>query len=374
MKDEKQLPGGITMYSSSYMANKTKEYIEELRRGQTGFICRWYNINRLLSKYWRPGSYVIAGNSGSGKSYFLKMLLDDFALINALKIGNTIIPAMNDKYIYKDKTIFIHFGLEMKTEDEMIRSLSSMLDISFSTAIECEYDVKASLENGVDTYNTLTDKNKRKMNFIIDSVLAKQNIRYINTPMTIDTLIDIIDYIHLHKDCRIVVTYDHALLTKTDPNSKNSSTIDLAGKLGNSIRDLCNKYGDLFIVLNQMNTDIQKPERKRSPNNHYPIINDGYGGNQLYFAVDNYIFFNKPSQYGLEEYGINKYPTLLLITEGIIKLYPTIFIAKDLNQIMEVIHFYPLKPRLQAGNKDAWLLNALYRGQLLPCPVDLLEN
>jgi hypothetical protein len=361
---------GVKIYTSKEVAKSTKNRILNEGKGQTGLLCRWGGINRILLKYWRPGSYVLAGNSGTGKSYFIRLLLDDFSLLkDVIYKGKTILQSINTDYVYKDKIKFIHFGYEMKPSDEQLRSLSSLTKTSYSYIMRCEYDDVKNI------YNSLTDEEIAKYNLIIDLIIANQDILYITTPLTVELFkIVVINLHNMYKNHRFVITYDNALLTKSNPNETGNDMLKLASSLGNTCRDLAKKYYDTIIILNQMNSNIQDLSRSKYPAKHYPEVNDGYGGNALYYAVDNYIFLNKPCSYGIEEYGVNKYKTRVEVTDEIYSKHPKLFVKNDVGKIFDVLHFYPHKGRFRSGNIDTFLLNALHRGTFISCPIDLIKK
>jgi hypothetical protein len=362
----------VKIYSSTEIVKETKQFLEDERQGQTGLLCRWNKVNRTIGKSWKSGSYVIAGLSGSGKSYILRLLLNDFSSINPITIkdkhGNdfTITPHNKD-YKYKENTKFIHFGYEMKPANEQIRALGDYINKSYSTLVQSEYD------DTTKDYNILSTKEIAKIEYLLDNLIAKQNLWYIRTPLTIVGFKVLM--IRLHKqypNTRFVVTYDHALLTRKDPDAYGNQMLAMAEALGNAANRLAEQYNDTYIILNQMNTDIQTVARTSMPAKHYPGTNDGYGGNALYFAVDNYIYITRPNSYNITEYGLNKYKTSIFVTEKIIKTYKKIFNISDLNKQLDVIHFYPHKTRLSADDKETFLLMALHRGRIIPCPIELI--
>jgi len=87
-----------------------------------GLISRWPKLNKVLGGAFRFGEIsYIAGESGSGKSFFLNMLREDFA------------GELNKKYPRDFK--ILAFSFEMSSEDEIIRTYSSRLKTSYSTLV-----------------------------------------------------------------------------------------------------------------------------------------------------------------------------------------------------------------------------------------------
>jgi replicative DNA helicase len=83
-----------------------------------GLITRWKKVNRAVGGTFRFGEITtIAGPSGSGKSFFLNMIRDDFA------------SELNADYPEPFK--ILSFSFEMGAADEVIRTYSTRLGISY---------------------------------------------------------------------------------------------------------------------------------------------------------------------------------------------------------------------------------------------------
>jgi replicative DNA helicase len=84
-----------------------------------GLITRWNPLNYVVGGSFRFGELTyILGASGSGKSYFLNMIRDDF------------VNDINKNYPYPFK--ILAFTFEMGADDEVIRSYSTELKTSYS--------------------------------------------------------------------------------------------------------------------------------------------------------------------------------------------------------------------------------------------------
>ena len=87
-----------------------------------GLISRWKRFNRALGGSFKFGEITyILGASGSGKSYVLNMLREDFA------------GELNSNYPHPFK--ILSFSFEMGAEDEIIRTYSSRLKTSYSELV-----------------------------------------------------------------------------------------------------------------------------------------------------------------------------------------------------------------------------------------------
>jgi replicative DNA helicase len=112
--------------------------------------------------------------------------------------------------------------------------------------------------------------------------------------------------------------------------------------------ELKKKYPNmLFILLSQLNRNIEKEERKKAygPERtlHFPQKSDIFGSESLYQFSDAVIVFHRPELLGLQTYGTKAYPTKDLVychhlkaRDGLPKV--TRFENKlNINQLKEII-------------------------------------
>lgn len=113
-----------------------------------GLICRWNKVNGALGGAFRFGeiTYLI-GPSGSGKSYILNMLREDFA------------GKLNEDYPKPFK--ILAFSFEMGADDEVIRTYSSHLKTSYSNL------VSANKKINKEYYEVIKNTSERVDNDII---------------------------------------------------------------------------------------------------------------------------------------------------------------------------------------------------------------
>ncbi len=104
-----------------------------------GMISRWPKLNYVVGGAFRfDQTFYLLGASGSGKSYLLNMLRDDFA------------SSLNSKYPQDVK--ILSFSFEMSAEDEVIRTYSGKLETSYSELISSNKKIsKAYYDKIVET-------------------------------------------------------------------------------------------------------------------------------------------------------------------------------------------------------------------------------
>ncbi len=120
-------PNSLEIKTSAQVVEEAKIVIEEGRTGeQLALFSRHNKIKKALLGGWRfNNNYVIAGASGSGKSYYLNMLYQDFM--------NT---TLNSEF--KKPFKILHFGFEMTAYDEVIRAVSSNTKNSYRTILSVD--------------------------------------------------------------------------------------------------------------------------------------------------------------------------------------------------------------------------------------------
>lgn len=104
---------------------------------------------------------------------------------------------------------------------------------------------------------------------------------------------------------KTVVTLDHSLLLK---KGAAESRHDALYAFGEALTQLKRKYPILFLILSQLNRNIDTPERSTSgKHGNYVLESDFFGADALLQHADILVGMNKPSKLSIEEYGPNRY-------------------------------------------------------------------
>lgn len=317
------------------VAEEAKEKIQEERSGkQLGLRTRFAKLNIAVGKYFRFKSVTaIAGLSGHGKSLILNFILNDF--LNKALNGN-----------FKEDVIIIHNSFEMSPVDEVIRNISNKLEKSHLYLLSSEFDK----EKG--NYNTISNEELELISNALDEDEDLDHY-YFEDPTNINGILKNIkcgieyyqekyNTTNLPKVC---VAIDHTLLVDPD---KGESVLDMMGRLAKTAIYL-KKRGYMVFFVGQLNNEIEKPERLKNPDLHFPVKSDIYAQAQVYNACDNVFSIHQPELLGILEYGKNRF-----VTE-------------------KLIHLQLLKQRFgKVGS--IWLRNELERGQLVPFePISKLK-
>ncbi len=144
-KNYKSLP---IVSQSEAIEKANKKIKRSMYERYPGLITRWKKLNKAVGGVFRFGEITyLCGMSGSGKSYVLNMIREDFA------------SELNENFPYPFK--ILAFSFEMASEDEVIRTYSSKLKTSYSTLVSAYRKITKEY------YETIKETSKRINNDII---------------------------------------------------------------------------------------------------------------------------------------------------------------------------------------------------------------
>lgn len=273
-------------------ANKKIDYYRKEK--YPGLLCRWPIINKLVGGFWRFGEVsIICGSSGSGKSYFLNMLRDDF------------LSELNKDY-RRDFRI-ISFSFEMASEDEVIRTYATKLKTSYSSLVSAEEKVSD------DQFNKIINVGKG---------LQNDRLFYVESSGNYEQIYNTVAKFYEKYQCNLVITMDHTLLAEY---LNESSEVELVSNLARLSIRLKKDFKAMVIFLSQLNDKIEQAERIANPHMHFPQRTDIHGSKAIYMAADNLGIIHRPERLGITSYGAKNYPTTGLVAFHLLKsrLYGT---------------------------------------------------
>lgn len=103
-----------------------------------------------------------------------------------------------------------------------------------------------------------------------------------------------------------IITVDHSLLFKKGPGEKDKN--DTLFLLGETVTALKRKYPIAFIILSQLNRNIDSPERNEDGKyGNFILGSDIFGADALLQHADTLIGLNRPGQQKLRYYGVERY-------------------------------------------------------------------
>jgi hypothetical protein len=313
-------------------AEEAKKKIREERTNpqNLGVRCRYHKINITVGKQFRFGEvYLIAGLSGHLKSTFLRIFLNDFK-------NKELNPHCDD-------IIIIHHSWEMKPSDEIIRELGNKTKKSYLYVLSSAYN------NENNTFNKLSDVELLQYENILDDV-KDDGIYYFEDPCLAVNIITNVEesirkFLREKNNTKIlpkvIVSIDHTLLQEV---KEKETLLDAMFTLAKVCIHLKKKYKCLVILIGQLNGEIEKPDRIKNNNSHYPKKSDIYAQAQIYNACDGVFASHVPSKLGIQKYGIKNLVTM--------------------EDDKELIHLLMLKNRF-GKSRSIYFLNNLDNGVLI---------
>ena len=233
---------------------------------------------------WRTIT-VVGARPGTGKTLFMEQLISD------------IIEHNTDQEFR-----VLKFQMEMVDETSGVRKLS--------------------LNTGSD-YNTLMSKGGN----LVDKAIYEKCVEYYNNLCNYDFINVVYDACSVDEMCatihyemekykkedgtytNMLVTIDHSALFKVGKGQKDK--FEMLNYLGEALTMMKKRYPIAFVVLSQLNRNIDSTDRQRDGEyGNYVLDSDIYGSDGLLQHTDVLIGINKPSlkkirQYGPERFIIN---------------------------------------------------------------------
>jgi hypothetical protein len=104
----------------------------------------------------------------------------------------------------------------------------------------------------------------------------------------------------------LLVGIDHSALFRLCKGQKDK--FEMLGSLGEALTMMKKKYPVAFVVLSQLNRNIETPDRQRDGEyGNYVLDSDIYGSDALLQHADVVIGINKPSLKKIRQYGPDRY-------------------------------------------------------------------
>jgi hypothetical protein len=258
-------------------ARESAIYIDERRKGIVSSLSTpWKKYNQVAMGGIEWGTiHTIAGMSGSGKT----------AIINQLE---THLVTKNS-----DVTV-LSFNFEMLARNLVSRKFASALDLSTQ-----------ELHSGIPDYN-LDDEN---YNRVVEAgrSIAELPIYYVEEAGTVPQVEKtIIEFLNEHSN--VVVMLDHTLLVHGNKEERQI-LVDLYtmfNKLKKATHEVGKKVS--FVILSQLNGDIERAERQAEPSQQFPKKKDLFGSSAAFMFSDVVMVSMNPEQMGFESYGPKHWP------------------------------------------------------------------
>jgi replicative DNA helicase len=234
---------------------------------------------------WRTIT-IVGARPGTGKTLFMEQLISDIIEHNA-----------------DQEFRILKFQMEMVDETSGVRKLS--------------------LNTGAD-YNTLMSKggipvDEKVFYKCVDFYDRTVNSDFINVVYDACTVDEMCATIHYEMEqnkkpdgtyTNLLVGIDHSALFRVGKGQKDK--FEMLNSLGEALTMMKKKYPVAFVVLSQLNRNIDAPDRQRDGEyGNYILDSDIYGSDALLQHADVVMGINKPSIRKIRQYG----PERFLITD-----------------------------------------------------------
>jgi replicative DNA helicase len=250
----------------------------------------WVNFNNAFCDglEWRTIT-VVGARPGTGKTLFMEQLVNDVIKINP-----------------DQKFKILKFQFEMLDETNGIRKLSMNVGSDYNTLMSKERPVDKSIfQKCVDFYES-TEKYD-----LVDVVYD---------PCTVEEMCATIHaYMEKHKTedgfTNTLITIDHSALFRVGKGQKDK--FEMLYTLGEALTEMKKKFPVAFLVLSQLNRNVEAIERtKDGTYGNYILDSDLYGSDSLLQHADVVLGINRPFNRRIKFYGPEKYiindPDLLI--------------------------------------------------------------
>jgi len=229
---------------------------------------------------WRTIT-VVGARPGTGKTLFMEQLISD------------IIENNPDQEFR-----ILKFQMEMLDETNGVRKLSMNVGSDYNTLMSKGEPVDESVYwKCVEFYKKSAEKD------FIDVVYD---------PCTIDEMCATIDYYvkkHRREDGtfpNVLVAIDHSALFKVGKGQKDK--FEMLYALGEALTYMKKKYPVAFLILSQLNRNIDDPKRQEEgAYGNYVLDSDIFGSDALLQHADVVLGINKPSIRRIKQYGPERF-------------------------------------------------------------------
>lgn len=300
-------PVGVAKIISQEQAVDTcLDYMGKRMRGEIPlYKTKFNNINNALGGSIEPNSILtLAGISGSGKSTMATQII--YSIIDNLNVEGK-------------EGVALRFNFEMLAFKTVGREFASI--------------AKKSVGSLYSQKETLSEEEYERIKRYIAPKVKQKNVFYVEEPETVLGIINTIYYywqqmceIPKKKDMLFIAEIDHALLIDGN-GEEDKEKIDKLMRGLMALKKKIQRMGGfiLFIVLSQLNRDIESVDRVKVPNMHRPMKKDLSSSDWMFQASDYVLVGHVPASLNLPYYTEKKLPVRIM-TDKIKRIeYPFIY-------------------------------------------------
>jgi hypothetical protein len=263
-------------------AREAAIYIDQRRKGIIkSLITPWskYNGVAMGGIEWNT-IHTIGGRSGSGKTAILNQLETELGFLNP-----------------QDNFDILSFNFEMLARNLVGRKFASRMNKT----------TKELYSGGVG--ESLSDEDYAR---VIEAgrEISKLNVFYVEHSGTVPQ-IELTIHNHIARrnaddpNKGLVVLLDHTILVLGKQGDLERIVLMELMTMFNRLKKL---YKIAFVLLTQLNRDIESSDRMTDHTRHFPLRKDIFGGDMVYQFSDVVMVSMNPEQMGLQSYGPHNWP------------------------------------------------------------------
>jgi len=232
----------------------------------------------------------------SMKDPYNNFIANEFVVHNS---GKTAIKDQIIREAFKNNTV--NFRV-LEFQFEMVARVSALREFSATLGRSYKYLCSANGKLSTDDLKKCYDHAKKKIEYPIDIV---------DEPCTVSQFREtIIKYMMANKKdtefTKTIITLDHSILLKKDAHE--STKMDTIYNLGEVLTDLKKKYPIIFIILSQLNRDVERIDRQENGKyGNYILTSDFFGADALLQHADIQVGINRPGNQNINFYGPDRY-------------------------------------------------------------------
>jgi replicative DNA helicase len=188
----------------------------------------------------------------------------------------------------KPNFLLLDFNWELSSRVMLLRRLSAKMKKTYKHII--------SAEN-----NVITESELKEIIEILHNHYGELPITFCEEPLTVKQFGDIIRrFCEDNPGKNILVRVDHTLLTRM--LSSDGGQVQMLLNLLTEANILKKQYPIIFLFLTQINRDFED-RQDDGTDRAFPRQGDVYGGDAAAMFSETILLLNKPSKYGIRQYG-----------------------------------------------------------------------
>jgi replicative DNA helicase len=264
--------GDIMQDSIEYLKRRASGQLKSLRT-------QWPTFNSIgLNGIEWQSLYVIAARPGVGKTLIAASLTRNLQTIN-----------------HDQDFAVLHFQFEMLGRNMAVREFSAAANLNIRYMQSAQDDGLPPLKpEDLQKIVDYASHQHSRQEYIVDKA------------MNVKQMEDVIVSFQREVNKPVVITLDHTLLVRQ--NASETSKQQTLQNLATMMTEMKNRLHVTFIVLTQLNREIDDAERQRPGQlSNYPTEADVFGSDYLLQCADVMIAYNRPAKYNISLYGPHRY-------------------------------------------------------------------